>query len=113
MVNRFIIWGVKYPTHSHHFIHLGFYQTLKKLGHNVLWLADNIKSNDFLRKDDFILTANISSLNLMMKNEYYYCVHNFDEARLANISPRRYINLQVMTEDTPHPTGPVCVTTST
>ena len=38
--HRFVIWGYPLHTHTHSYIHYGFYKALKSLGYDVRWFDD-------------------------------------------------------------------------
>ncbi len=49
MFKKIIIWGHKYHSHTHSYIHGGYYRAFKYLGYDVLWLdnSDNIDDYNF------------------------------------------------------------------
>lgn len=96
---RFVIWGLTKPKHSHFFIHNGFYSTLRKLNIPVVWLENEKSNNSKLKRDDFLITADVSISNLDLSDRYYYCFHNVSGSQLKNIKRNRYVNLQVLTDD--------------
>ncbi len=94
---RIIIWGLEYPTHSHHFIHRGFYSTLKKINRETIWLSDELISNEYIRRGDLIICAGIAIKNLKLNDGNYYCFHNVDGDFKNSLNRHNFIDLQVMT----------------
>ncbi len=97
-IRRVVIWGFVFPVHSHHFIHLGFFQTLKKINFPVLWLDDTSSNNSYLNKGDMIITVDICMKNLVPHKNIFYCLHNPIPGFIKNIKNENYFFLQVLTK---------------
>lgn len=97
-IHRVIIWGFVFPIHSHHFIHLGFFQTLKKINFPVLWLDDKSSNNIHLTKGDMVITADICMKNLIPQKNIFYCLHNPIPGFTKNLKNENYFFLQVLTK---------------
>jgi hypothetical protein len=94
---RFIIWGLKSIRHSHRYIHKGFFDTLKNLGLDVLWLDDKKNNQDLVKSGDIVIAVGIQSSYLPLNNRVHYVLHNFNSVQ-AEIIPS-HIKLQVHTID--------------
>ena len=48
-IKKVVIWGHKLYSHTHSFIHSGFFKAFKHLGYDTYWFDnnDNIKDFDF------------------------------------------------------------------
>ena len=56
-VKQVVIWGYPLHSHTHSYIHNGFFRAFKHLGYKTLWLtdADDTRAIDF--KDKFEVTV--------------------------------------------------------
>ena len=53
MFEKVIIWGHKLHTHTHSYIHYGFYKAFKHLNYDVYWLNENDMNNDKFKNFNF------------------------------------------------------------
>lgn len=74
--NQVIIWGHKIGSHTHSWIHHGFYRAFKHLGYNVLWLdnKDNIYNIDLTRT--IFITEHQVDQKIPIRNDCKYILHN-------------------------------------
>jgi hypothetical protein len=102
--NRIVIWGFRYRYHTHRYIHLAFYQTLKKLGVKVLWLEDDKKNQKYIQADDLIIGGDMygrmmpeklkfEDYNIPLRDDVWYCLYNFKNIFLDRVNKKRLINL--------------------
>ena len=72
MFKKIIIWGHKYHSHTHSYIHGGYYRAFKFLGYDVLWLdnSDNIDDYNF-ENCLFITEGNVEKNIPIIKNSKY------------------------------------------
>lgn len=97
---KVIIWGFRTNTNdSFMYIYSAFYETLLKLDVEVLWVDDRDENNDLISKYDLVIAANISASKLRIKNNVYYCLHNFDQNITQKIKDKYLLRLQVYTDD--------------
>jgi hypothetical protein len=94
---RFVIWGLRNSRHSHRYIHKGFFETLRNLNVEVLWLDDLEKNREFIRPGDFVLASGVACNSLPLSHKVKYVLHNVDNPNFQNIENK--INLQVFTTD--------------
>ena len=75
--HRFVIWGYPLHTHTHSYIHYGFYKALKSLGYDVRWFDDEKIEEDF---DNciFISESNCSK-NIPINKSSKYFIHNISD----------------------------------
>lgn len=73
---KFVIWGLNKFEHTHSYIHLNLYKTLKRNGGNVTWVADEEKNNILLEKDTIVIFVNIAANNLKFFKNVCYVGHN-------------------------------------
>lgn len=104
--NKIVIWGLKKRFHTHRFIHSGFYRTLKKVGVPVVWVEDEKKNQKFIEKNDLIISAEVhgkmvpkknkfEDYNLPVREDVYYCLHNYQDILINKLNPKNFIKLQV------------------
>jgi len=104
--NKVVIWGLKKRFHTHRYIFQGYYDTLVKTGVPVILVEDEARNRGCVEKNDLIISAdvsgkmipvrnNISEYALPVRDDVYYCLHNFDPKFTGQIRPDRLLNLQV------------------
>lgn len=74
--NHIVIYGHKIGSHTHSWIHHGFYRTFKYLGYNVLWLddSDDISNIDFT--NTLFITEHQVDKRIPIRNDCKYILHN-------------------------------------
>ena len=95
--NRFVIWGFNRVRHSHRFIHKGYFETLKSLGKDVIWLDDHPDNKDFIKAGDVVITVGIQSSFLPINPNVHYVLHNVSPEISDQINNQ--IKLKVFTND--------------
>lgn len=99
-VKRIVVWGLRTTySDSYHFIQRGFYETLKKLGVNAIWVDDSLDSVGIINPDDLILAANRAMKFMPYIQGCRYCLHNADISNLIEVDPKNILFLQVLTKD--------------
>jgi hypothetical protein len=107
-IKRYIIWGLRRRYHTHRYIHAGFFSTLKKLGKPVLWLEDSPENASRIQPGDLIITAeprgrlvaaktSLADYHLPIRDDVYYCLHNYQQMFIEKIRRDRLVILQVYT----------------
>jgi len=71
---KFVIWGYTLNSHTHSYIHYGFFKALKSLGYDVRWF-DDININEDFENCIFITEANCSKNIPIIKSSKYF-IHN-------------------------------------
>jgi len=98
--NKVVIWGHKLHSHTHSYIHYGFYRTFKYLGYETYWLDnnDNIKNFDF-SKTLFITEGQVDQ-KIPIRNDCFYILHNCNSSKYKQLFKKGLcIMLQVYTHD--------------
>jgi len=74
--NQIIIWGHKLHSHTHSYIHNGFFIAFKHLNYNVLWLDDksNITNIDFT--NSLFITEHQVCKKIPIRYDCKYILHN-------------------------------------
>lgn len=73
--HRFVIWGYPLHTHTHSYIHYGFFKALQSLGYDVRWF-DDISVNENFENCIFITESNCKKNIPIIKSSKYF-IHNF------------------------------------
>jgi hypothetical protein len=94
---RFIIWGLRNSRHSHRYIHKGYFETLRRLNVEALWLDDLEKNRESIRSGDFVLAAGVACNYLPISHKVKYVLHNVDNPNFQEVAKK--LNLQVFTTD--------------
>jgi hypothetical protein len=105
-IKRIVIWGLRKKYHTHRHIHKAFYENTKKLGYETLWLEDERKNQKYIKTNDLIITAEpvgkmvpekfkLEDYNLPIRDDIFYCLHNFKDIFKNKLNPKNYINLAV------------------
>lgn len=105
-IKRIVIWGLRTKYHTHRHIHQAFYKNAKKLGFETLWVEDDKKNQKYIQPGDLIISADpvgkmvpekftFEEYNLPVREDVFYCLHNFKDVFREKINKKNYINLQV------------------
>jgi hypothetical protein len=74
--SKAIIWGHKENTHSHSYIHLGFYKALKHLGYDTYWLNDDDDVSGIDFNNSLFITECQVEKNIPISKTSKYISHN-------------------------------------
>jgi hypothetical protein len=79
-VNRkVVLWGHPPDTHTHSYIHYGFYKSFEYLGYDVVWV-DDLKKNSNIDLNDAIVISEKNVINhLPIIDSATYFIHNFKD----------------------------------
>lgn len=72
---KFVIWGYPLHSHTHSYIHYGFFKALKSLGYDVRWFDDIIVNEDF--ENCIFITESNCKKNIPIIKSSKYFIHNF------------------------------------
>lgn len=71
---RVIIWGYPLHTHTHSYIHLGYYRAFKSLGIETYW-SDNVPVRNEDLDDSLVITEHFATSCLPLSKSSTYFVH--------------------------------------
>lgn len=105
-IKRIVIWGLRRKYHTHRHIHQSFYKNARKLGFETIWVEDDKKNQKHIKPGDLIISADLigkmvpekntfEEYNLPVRDDIFYCLHNFKEIFKEKLNKKNYINLQV------------------
>ena len=99
-IKRIVIWGFKTVfTHSHRFIHGGFYSTLKKLDIPTVWIDDSFASAGGVQSGDLVFAMNEAMTYLPVIKGVKYCLHNAPRNFIDQLDKKDYVLLQVLIKE--------------
>jgi hypothetical protein len=98
-IRQVVLWGHKLHSHTHSYIHNGFYLAFQHMGYTTLWLdnSDDISSIDFSKS--FFITEGQVDQNIPIVSDSYYVLHNCDMKKYEVLPISNYMVLQVYTHD--------------
>ena len=97
-IKQVVIWGHKLHTHTHSYIHYGFYKAFNKLGYNTLWLDDSSDISSLCFDDSLFITEGQVDNKIPILTNCYYILHNCDLTKYK-INDINVLILQVYTKD--------------
>lgn len=99
-VARVIIW--KYPLHSHthSYIHWGFYRAFKHLGYETHWITHEHQLRAMNLENSLFFVSGGQEDGVPLRDDCYYIIHNCAGARYTHLRQIGHcIALQVYTHD--------------
>lgn len=93
---KIIIWGHKIHSHTHSYIHAGFYDAFKYMGYDTYWFDDKDDISDFNFENSLFLTEGQVDKNIPLRKDCFYVLHNCNFAKYQDL---KHISIQVYTLD--------------
>jgi len=97
-IKQVIIWGHPLMSHTHSYIHEGFYKAFKHLGYDTYWFTDNDETSSFDFSNSLFITEGQVDKNIPMDITSWYVLHNCDVKRYTDHACKCLI-IQVLTKD--------------
>jgi hypothetical protein len=91
-----VIWGHKLHTHTHSYIHYGFFKAFQHLGYKTLWLdnSDDLSKIDF--KATLFITEHQVDQKMPLRDDCYYFVHCSSDKKYDHLKKiKHFIDLDV------------------
>lgn len=98
-IKQVIIWGHKLHSHTHSYIHNGFYRAFNYLGYKTYWFDNNDNIKDFNFNNSLFITEGQVDTNIPINHDSFYVLHNCNMQKYETIPKNRKITLQVYTYD--------------
>lgn len=94
--DKVVIWGHKLHSHTHSYVHAGFYQAFSEMGYKTYWLdnSDDLTQMDF--SNSLFLTEGQVDQNIPLLEGCIYLLHNADGRKYEGLN---FIHFQVYTDD--------------
>lgn len=77
-MKKVIIWGHKLGTHTHSYVHNGYYRAAGFLGYETHWFDDNDDLTSFNFSNSIFITANGACNNMPVREDCVYFNHYCD-----------------------------------
>src|SRR5687768_5316219 len=78
--SKVIIWGHPLHSHTHSYIHGGFYRAFSYLGYEVYWVSSLNDLKDIDLAGALFLTEGQVDANIPQRHDCYYIIHNWDSS---------------------------------
>lgn len=75
MFNRVVIWGYPLHSHTHSYIHGGWFKAFKALGYDTYWFDDTHYPDGFDYNNTLFITEGYADKKIPLNNTSTYCVH--------------------------------------
>ncbi len=96
--DKVIIWGHKLHSHTHSYIHNGFYTAFKYLGYQTYWFDDKDDVTRFDFANSLFITEGQADHNIPLRHDCKYILHNCVDPKYRSLKQENYILLQVYTD---------------
>ncbi len=98
-VEKVVLWGHKLHSHTHSYIHEGFFKAFKALGFDTYWFdKDTITHFDF--SNTLFITEGQVDRTIPIRDDCYYIIHNCNTKKYHHLLQNGHaIILQVYTHD--------------
>lgn len=97
-IKKVVLWGYKLHSHTHSYIHAGFYRAFKHLGYDTYWFdnKDDVSTFDF--SNTLFITEGQVDQGIPIRTNCFYVLHNCRREKYQHLcDARRAITLQVYT----------------
>ena len=98
LFDKIVIWGHKLHSHTHSYIHYGFYTAYKHLGYPTFWFDDADDVSDFDFSHALFLTEGQVDKNIPLRDDCLYMLHNCVDKKYQRLNPKNVIAFQVFTK---------------
>ena len=75
-IKKVVIWGHKLHSHTHSYIHWGFYRAFKHLRYETYWFDNNDNVQDFDFSNSLFLTEWQVDQKMPIRSDCFYILHN-------------------------------------
>ena len=98
-IKKIIIWGHSLHTHTHSYIHNGFYIAFKHCGYDTYWFDDNTNVSDFDFSNSLFISEHQVDNNIPKRADCLYFIHFLDSYKYINIPRQNVIDLKCAFRD--------------
>ena len=98
-IRQVVIWGHKLHSHTHSYIHNGFYIAFKHLGYKTSWYddKDDVSGIDFTQS--LFITEHQVNKKIPLRNDCMYLTHYVDPGDYAGVPKENIVILKVSQRD--------------
>lgn len=99
-VDRVIIWKFPLHSHTHSYIHWGFYRAFEHLGYQTYWVQNEQELNSINLANSLFFVSGGQEQGVPLRDDCYYITHNCEGVRYKTLREIGHcIILQVYTHD--------------
>lgn len=98
--DKIIIWGHKLHTHTHSYIHYGFYRACTYMGYPTYWFDDNDDISQFNFSNSLFITEHQVDTKIPIRQDCFYVVHPHVKPQYDRVSAlNRVVTLRVFVNE--------------
>jgi hypothetical protein len=97
--NKVIIWGHKLHSHTHSYVHYGFYRAFQSMGYQTAWYNDNDDVSNINFDNCLFLTEGQVDKKIPINKTSKYILHNCNGINYSDIDIKNKIILQFFHKD--------------
>lgn len=98
-IKQIIIWGHKLHSHTHSYIHNGFFIGFNHLGYKTLWFDDNDNVSDIDFSKSLFITEHQVNKKIPCRSDCLYLTHYIDDGDYKGVPKENIIILRVSLRD--------------
>lgn len=95
---KVVIWGHKLHSHTHSYIHNGFFIACTHLGYPTYWFDDRDPVADFDFAHTLFITEGQVDKNIPLRQDCEYMLHNCTDHKYHALPKKNVISFQVFTD---------------
>jgi hypothetical protein len=90
-IEKVVIWGHKLHSHTHSYVHYGFYRAFEAMGYPTLWLdnSDNIEGLDF--HNTLFISEHQVDQKIPIELDSYYVIHHPSSERYDAVKKKGHL----------------------
>jgi hypothetical protein len=92
-MEKVIIWGYKLHSHTHSYVHNGYYKAFKKMGYETYWFDDNDDVSGFNFENCIFLTIGTQENRIPLNKTSFYILHHIKDMTKYLEAGINYVNL--------------------
>lgn len=95
---KVVIWGHKLHSHTHSYVHNGFYIAFKHLGYPTYWFDDKDDVSLFDFAQTLFITEGQVDKKIPLRSDCKYMLHNCMDNKYLALDKKNYFSFQVFTD---------------
>jgi hypothetical protein len=98
-IEKVVVWGHKLHSHTHSYIHNGFFRAFEYMGYPTFWFddSDNVESFDFA--NTLFITEHQVNLRIPLRDDCIYLTHYISKNTFPGVPKENIIILKVSQRD--------------
>lgn len=91
---KIVIWGHKLHSHTHSYVHHGFFRAFQKMGYETLWFDDSDDVSNINFDNSLFLTEGQVDKKIPVNNSSKYILHNCAGDRYQGVPENNKLSIQ-------------------